>query len=114
MFNFNPGNILTFVSTVAAIIVLFLGPAAIESSYIENDIVSNNSVPNEKIVNKVSEFASRMLWMTHDRRFILPNGTLLNIVPSITIPVFRPGQQPFKGGLNSDIRASWYFYSKKP
>jgi len=78
----------------------------------EDEFGSKVNRDEGKFVHKVGDFANRMLWLTHDRKFMLPNGTLLTIAPSITIPVFRPNQKPFKGGLNSDIKASWYFYSK--
>jgi len=65
-----------------------------------------------EFIEAADNFASRMIYMTHNRKFTVPNGTLLTIAPAITIPVFRPNQKPFGGGLNSDIKASWYFYSK--
>lgn len=57
------------------------------------------------------QFASRMVWMTHQRRFVLPKGTILQVTPKITVPVFR--HAPYDGGFDSDIQASWTFYSKR-
>lgn len=56
------------------------------------------------------QFSNRMLWMTHKRRFVLPKGTILQLTPKITFPVFR--HAPYNGGFDSDIQASWTFYSK--
>ncbi len=50
----------------------------------------------------------RFLWLSHDRRLILPPGSTLVITPRLQVPFLR---QPPEG-LNSDIQISWPFYSK--
>lgn len=61
-------------------------------------------------LNGISQVSKRLLWMNKRRKFVLPTGTVLTVAPKITLPVFR--NKPFNGGLNSDIQASWYFYSE--
>ena len=57
---------------------------------------------------KILKRSKRFLWLTHDRRLILPAGSTLVITPRLQIPFLR---QPPEG-LNSDIQISWPFYSK--
>lgn len=62
-----------------------------------------------EIMKKVGEFASRAMWVRKGR-LVFPTGTILTLAPKITVPAFR--RKAFKGGLNSDFQATWYFYSK--
>lgn len=57
---------------------------------------------------KVHNRAKRMLWFTHNRKFVLPRGTILDLAPKLQIPFIR---QPPEG-LNSDIQITWHFYRK--
>lgn len=95
--------------TATILLVVLIGQAKFEN-------VTENSVPitwdqsDKEFVKKAGEFASKMLWMNKRRKFVLPKGTIPTIAPKITLPAFR--HKPYDGGLNSDIQASWYFYSE--
>ncbi|CAG7683957.1 unnamed protein product [Allacma fusca] len=61
---------------------------------------------SRSLLHEIKHRTKRTLWMSHDRKFILPKGTILDIAPKLQIPFIR---QPPEG-LNSDIQLTWHFY----
>jgi len=69
-------------------------------------VLSDLKVAGE-VMKRVGEITSRALWVKR-RKLVFPTGTVLTLAPKITVPAFR--RKPFKGGLNSDIQATMFFY----